>query len=129
MSGSTYLTYISTAGQIATRSCEINVGIETPYRRVTGNVFDGMIIEASDVSFHAIDVEILAWSRLAILAARDTSMNSCSPVTVDFELRVANAIIHNNNVGARNDRVGITGLKELAGIDDSQSRKGRGEEL
>lgn len=105
------------------------MGNETPYRRVLGNFFDGTIIEASAVSFHTIDVEMLPWSRLATLAPRDTSMNICSPVTVVFELRVANAIIHDNNVGARNDRVGITGGKELTGIDDCQSRKGRREEL
>lgn len=105
------------------------MGNEASYLRVIGNVFDGTIIEASTVSFHAIDVEMLPWSRLAPLAARGTSMNICSPVTVDFELLIANAIIHDNNVGARNDRVGITNGKELTGIDDCQSRKGRGEEL
>lgn len=94
------------------------MGNKTPYRRVIGNAFDGIIIEASTVSFHAIDFELLPWSRLATLAALETSMNICSPVTVVFELRIANVIIHDNNVGARNDDVGITGDKELTGIDD-----------
>lgn len=105
------------------------MGNGRPYRRVTSNVFDGTIIEASAVSFHAIDVEMLPWSRLATLETPGTSMNICSPVTVGFKLRGANTIIHDDNVGARNDLVAVIGGKELTGINDCQSRKGRREEL
>lgn len=105
------------------------MGNETPYRRIAGNVFDGTIVEAGAVHFHAIDVEVLPWARFATIAASATSMNSSSPATVGAELRVANTIVHDNNVGARNGRVGITGGKELTGIGDCQNRKGGREEL
>lgn len=105
------------------------MGNKTPYRRVASNVFDGAIIEAGAVPFHATDVEMLPWARFATIAAHATRMNSSSPVTVGVELRVANAIIHDNNVGTRNDVVGITGSKELTGIGDRQNRKGGREEL
>jgi hypothetical protein len=35
-----------------------------------------------------------------------------------FKLSGTNVIVHDNNVGARNDRVGITGGKKSTGIDD-----------
>ena len=98
------------------------------YSRVVGNTLDSGLVELATVSLPAMNVEGAAHAGLAA-AAHTAGVDAGGPVAVGVELLVGDTIVHDDNVGAGDDILGVTERNDFSGVRDRQGRDGNRKDL
>lgn len=102
--------------------------MQATYSSVVGDALDGDLVELAAVRLPAVEVEGAAHAGLAA-AGEAAGVDTGSPVAVGVELVVGDAVVHDDDVGAGDDILGVAEREDFASVGDRQGREGDGNDL